>query len=42
MKRLSLGAEFRMAMKLFGLGHQITNTVKEYDEDRRIACRNKR
>ncbi|MEK8170563.1 hypothetical protein NKH77_16050 [Streptomyces sp. M19] len=36
-ERLSLGAEFRMSMKLFGVTYQITNTVKEYEENRRIA-----
>ncbi|MFT9472880.1 SRPBCC family protein [Streptomyces sp. 11-1-2] len=36
-ERLSLGAKFRMSMKLFGVRYQITNTVKEYDENRRIA-----
>ncbi|MFD6162350.1 SRPBCC family protein [Nocardia sp. NPDC060256] len=35
--RLTLGAQFGMSMKLFGVPYQITNTVVEFDEDRRIA-----
>jgi uncharacterized protein YndB with AHSA1/START domain len=36
--RLSLGAKFRMDMKQ-GLPYRITNTVVEFEEDRRIAWR---
>lgn len=34
--RLVLGSKFGMRMKL-GLGYRISNTVVEYEEDRRIA-----
>jgi uncharacterized protein YndB with AHSA1/START domain len=38
-ERLSRGAEFGVAMKLFGLPYQIANRVVEFEEDRRIAWR---
>jgi uncharacterized protein YndB with AHSA1/START domain len=37
-QRLSLGAKFRMDMKQ-GLPYRITNTVVEFEENRRIAWR---
>jgi uncharacterized protein YndB with AHSA1/START domain len=38
-ERLSQGAEFGIAMKLFGLRYKIGNRVVEFEEDRRIAWR---
>jgi hypothetical protein len=38
-ERLSRGAEFGVAMKLFGLPYRIRNRVVEFEEDRRIAWR---
>ncbi len=35
--RLSLGAKFTMSMKLGPLPYRITNTVVEYEENKRIA-----
>ncbi|PXX68628.1 polyketide cyclase/dehydrase/lipid transport protein [Nocardia tenerifensis] len=35
--RLSMGATFRVAMKLFGVRYRILNTVVEFEADRRIA-----
>ena len=37
-ERLSLGAKFRMRMRL-GIPYRITNTVVEFDEGRRMAWR---
>jgi hypothetical protein len=38
-ERLSKGAKFGMSMHLHGVPYRITNTVLEFDEDRRIAWR---
>jgi uncharacterized protein YndB with AHSA1/START domain len=36
-ERLSLGAKFTVSMVQFDVPYEVTNTVLEYDEDRRIA-----
>lgn len=38
-QRLSKGATFGAKMKMFGMPYRITNSVVEFDEDRRIAWR---
>jgi uncharacterized protein YndB with AHSA1/START domain len=38
-ERLVRGAQFHVSMRLFGLPYKITNTVVEYEPDRRIAWR---
>ncbi len=37
--RLAKGDRFHVSMKLLGLPYKITNTVVEYEQDRRIAWR---
>ncbi len=36
-ERLTLGAEFSVSMTLFDVPYEVTNTVVEYEENRRIA-----
>ncbi len=38
-ERLSRGAQFGANMKMFGMPYRITNTVVEFDADKRIAWR---
>lgn len=38
-ERLTQGAQFGANMKMFGMPYRITNTVVEFDADRRIAWR---
>ncbi|MGZ4437458.1 MAG: SRPBCC family protein [Nocardioides sp.] len=38
-ERLTKGAEFGVAMKMFGLPYKISNRVVEFEEDRLIAWR---
>lgn len=38
-RRLSRGAKFRMRMRRYGVPYLITNTVVEFEENRRIAWR---